>query len=161
MYVYSNRKCHKTNRSTYYLDDLQNVLYKSLYLKQNIIFWKKFRCNVAFMVMSTRRDDSISQKHYMSRLVAKSTKWHVRPAKTQISLDISPVWLESSLCAHWVAKDPRFLHADSGCPGWSESSLGANAILLVLSWGGSYVWSTYPPDISVFELFNAVCGLNI
>ena len=25
----------------------------------------------------------------------------------------------------------------SGCPGWSESSLGAHAILLVLSWGGS------------------------
>ena len=28
-----------------------------------------------------------------------------------------------------------------GCPGWSESSLGAHAILLVLSWGGSYVLS--------------------
>ena len=26
-----------------------------------------------------------------------------------------------------------------GCPGWSESSLGAHAILLVLSWGGSFV----------------------
>ena len=26
-----------------------------------------------------------------------------------------------------------------GCPGWSESSLGAHAILLVLSWGGSYM----------------------
>ena len=26
-----------------------------------------------------------------------------------------------------------------GCPGWSESSLGAHAILLVLSWGGSYI----------------------
>ena len=24
-----------------------------------------------------------------------------------------------------------------GCPGWSESSLGAHALLLVLSWGGS------------------------
>ena len=45
---------------------------------------------------------------------------------------------QSSLCAQWVAKDPRFLRADSGCPGWSESSLGAHAILLVLSWGGSF-----------------------
>ena len=26
-----------------------------------------------------------------------------------------------------------------GCSGWSESSLGAHAILLVLSWGGSYL----------------------
>ena len=37
----------------------------------------------------------------------------VRPAKTQISLGIRPDWSESSLCAHWVAKDPSFLHADS------------------------------------------------
>ena len=37
----------------------------------------------------------------------------VRPAKTQISLGIHPVWSESSLCTQWVAKDPSFLHADS------------------------------------------------
>ena len=37
----------------------------------------------------------------------------VRPAKTQISLGIRPVWSESSLCAQWVAKDPSFRHADS------------------------------------------------
>ena len=36
-----------------------------------------------------------------------------RPAKTQISLSIHPVWSESSLCTQKVAKDPRFLHADS------------------------------------------------
>ena len=41
------------------------------------------------------------------------TKWSVRPAKTQIRL--------------------------GGCPGWSESSLGAQIILLVLSWGYSIV----------------------
>ena len=66
----------------------------------------------------------------------KTNKMRVRPAKTQISLGVRPVWSESSLCAQSVAKDPRFLHADSedsgcgwpgwcGCPGWSESSLGA------------------------------------
>ena len=32
----------------------------------------------------------------MSRLVTKPTKWHVRPAKTQITLGIFPVWSESS-----------------------------------------------------------------
>ena len=37
----------------------------------------------------------------------------VRPAKTQISLGIRPIWSESSLCAQWVVKDPSFLHADS------------------------------------------------
>ena len=40
----------------------------------------------------------------------------MRPAKTQISLGIHPVWSESSLCAQWVAKDPSFLHADSEDP---------------------------------------------
>ena len=34
-------------------------------------------------------------------------------AKTQISLGICQVWLASSLCTQWVAKDPSFLHADS------------------------------------------------
>ena len=49
----------------------------------------------------------------MSRLMTKPTKWHVRPTKAQISLGIRPVWWESSLCALWIAKDPRLLHADS------------------------------------------------
>ena len=49
----------------------------------------------------------------MSRLMTKLTYLYVRPAKTQISLGIRPVWSESSLCAQWVAKDPSFLHADS------------------------------------------------
>ena len=43
----------------------------------------------------------------------KTNKMTVHPAKTQISLDILPVWSESSLCAQRVAKDPSFLHADS------------------------------------------------
>ena len=49
----------------------------------------------------------------MSRLTTKPAKWHVRPAKIQISLGIRPVWSESLLCAQWVAKDPSFLHTDS------------------------------------------------
>ena len=43
----------------------------------------------------------------------KTNKMTVRPAKTQISLGIRPVWSESSLCAQCVAKDPNSLHADS------------------------------------------------
>ena len=43
----------------------------------------------------------------------KTNKVTVRPARIQISLGICPVWSESSLCAHWVAKDQSFLHADS------------------------------------------------
>ena len=48
----------------------------------------------------------------------ETNKMSVRPAKTQISLGICPVWSESSLCAQWVAKDPSFLHADS--EDWSD-----------------------------------------
>ena len=47
-------------------------------------------------------------KIYTSRLVTKPTKWHLRPAKIQISLGIRPVWSESSLSAQWIAKDPSF-----------------------------------------------------
>ena len=48
----------------------------------------------------------------------KTNKVSVRPAKTQFSLGIHPVWSESSLCTQWVAKDQSFLHADS--EDWSD-----------------------------------------
>ena len=45
------------------------------------------------------------------------------------------------LYTHWVAKDPMFLHAVktlirlSGCPGWTESSLGAHHfVAFVVLW---------------------------
>ena len=75
----------------------------------------------------------------------KTNKVNVRPAKTQISLSIRPVWSESSLCAQWVAMDPRFLHADSEDSGqigrmprliWVYA--GRTLTLLVLSCRGSY-----------------------
>ena len=74
----------------------------------------------------------------------KTNKMSVRPAKTQISRGIRPVWSESSLCAHWVAKDPRFRHADSEdsyqtgrMPRLIWVSAGRTLILLVLSCRGS------------------------
>ena len=60
----------------------------------------------------------------------------VRPAKTQISLDIRPVWSEISLCAQWVAKDPSFLHADSedsDQTGWADAQAD-----LSLRWAHSH-----------------------
>ena len=45
---------------------------------------------------------------HMSRSMTKPIKWHVHPAKTQISLGIRPVWSDSSLPASWVAKDQCF-----------------------------------------------------
>ena len=118
-----------------------------------------FRHRVSAWFYQTMETDSEAHYHLffhysqnnmlkMSFLMTKPTKWHVRPAKTQLSLGIRPVWSESSPCAQSVAKVPRCLNAASKdsdqngrmrCPGWSESSLGAHAILLVLSWGGSNV----------------------
>ena len=97
----------------------------------------------------------------------KTNKMSVRPAKTLISLVIRPVWSESSLSAwrklgslathdwkivDWDVKpqhnQPTNLSYPlsaqrrlwlGGRPGWSESSLGAHAILLVLSRGGSII----------------------
>ena len=80
--------------------------------------------------------------------MTKPTKWHVHPAKIQISLGICPVWSVSSLFAwrkfgslanHWVHSEDSDQPGHLGrCPGWSESLLGANAILLVLSWDSSF-----------------------
>ena len=82
----------------------------------------------------------------MSRLMTKPTKCHVHPAKTQISLGIRPVWSESSLFAwrklgylatHWAHSE------DSDQTGRMPRLICVFArrrvILLVLSWGGSYI----------------------
>ena len=73
----------------------------------------------------------------------KTNKVTVRPAKTQISLGIRPVWSETSLCAQWVAKDQSFLHADSEdsdqtgrMPRLIWVFAGRTLILLVLSFRG-------------------------
>ena len=76
----------------------------------------------------------------MSCSMTKPTKWHVRPANTQISLGICPVWSEFSLSAwrnhgslatHWAyskgsvqtGRMPRLVWVFAGC----------TVILLVLS----------------------------
>ena len=75
----------------------------------------------------------------MSRLMTKPTKWHVRPAETHISLGIRPVWSEFllSLATHWAHSE------DSDQTGRMPRLIwvfaGRTVILLVLSWGGSYV----------------------
>ena len=80
----------------------------------------------------------------MSRRMTKLTKWPVYPAKTQISLGIYPVWSVFAVCMKkaWVLSYSLStqwpLIRLGGCPDWSESSLGAQVILLVLSCAGSY-----------------------
>ena len=73
---------------------------------------------------------------HLSCRMTKPTKWHVCPAKTQISLGNYPVWSESLLCAQWVPKNPRCLHADSED---SDQTWQTYIILLILSCCGSFV----------------------
>ena len=49
--------------------------------------------------------------------MTKPTKWLCSQRRLR-SAWASAVWSESSLCAHWVAKDPSFIHADS--EDWSD-----------------------------------------
>ena len=88
----------------------------------------------------------------------KTNKVTVRPAKTQISLGIRPVWSESSLCAQWVAKGPSFLHADSEdsdqtgrMPRLIWVFAGCTLTLLVLSRDGSYDKHAYYTDHTEFS----------
>ena len=76
--------------------------------------------------------DSVSTKNEPRH--DKTNKLSVRPVKTQISLGIRPVW--SVIAVHmkkaWVLSCPlntqRRLIRLGGCPGWSESSLGAQSL---------------------------------
>ena len=62
----------------------------------------------------------------MSHTMTKPTKWPVRP-----------VWSESSQCAQWVTKDPRFLHVD--IEDWSDWA-DAQADLSLRSAPLSFCW---------------------
>ena len=111
---------------------------KKTTLKCSTALW--FSCGTAAL--------RLLPNYIMSRLMIKQTKWHVRPVKTQISLGIRPVWSESllltlwklgSLACHWAhsvdsdqtVRMPRLI--------WVFA--GRTVILLVLLWGGSYVFA--------------------
>ena len=93
----------------------------SLHPLVKLFFHQKLR--KPFLQMRTRNDPRYD----------KTNKMSVRPAKTQVSLGIHPV-SESSLSAwrnlgpsatHWA--QAKTLIRLGGCPGWSESSLGAHS----------------------------------
>ena len=85
-----------------------------------------------------------SRLQYTNHLITKPTKWHERHAKTQITLGIRPVLSVFAVCS-MDSLGPKLpscgqqrLIRLGGCPGWSESLKGANAILLVLLCASSY-----------------------
>ena len=64
----------------------------------------------------------------------KTNKMSVRPAKTQISLGIRPVWsvfavrMKKAWVLRPIERTAKTLIRLGGCPGWSESSLGAQSL---------------------------------
>ena len=85
---------------------------------------------------------------YMSHHMTKPTKWHMHPAKTQISLGICPVWsvFAVGVKKYWVLSYPmsaqRSLWSDWEDAQADLSLLGAQVSLLVLSCCGSCYFST-------------------
>ena len=78
--------------------------------------------------------------------MTKTRTWLVRTAKTQISLGIRPVWSESflsawrklgSLATHWAHSEDS--DRTGRMPRLIWDFAGRTVILLVLSWGGSFV----------------------
>ena len=75
----------------------------------------------------------------------KTNKMAIAPSE-DTDHPVHPPSLISLRCPHEQTLGPQLpiertmntLIRLGGCPGWSESSLGTKAILLVLSWGGSH-----------------------
>ena len=99
--------------------------------------------------------------------MTKLTKWHVRPAKTLISLGIHPVWSESllsawrklwSLATHWAhchdsdqtGRMPRLI--------WVFT--GRTVILLVLSWDSSFFVRPHLKFVSCNFIRNGPCSIK-
>ena len=82
---------------------------------------------------------------YLSNLMTKPTIWMCANRKLR-SAWASAQSDQSSLCAKWVTKEriqafvmrtAKTLIRLGGCSYWLESSLGAHAMFLFLSWDGS------------------------
>ena len=110
------------------------IICKKFYFKTNIRPSIIFRIEDNFTCMQV---NCISNwEHNKSRRVTKPTKWHVRPAKTQISLGIRSVWPESSLstwrkrgslATHWA-------HSEALWSDWADAQAD-----LSLRWAHSHI----------------------
>ena len=134
---------------------LQFLTYKT---KENrkCVFSVYLLCDFQFVLLK-RTLGGGNYTSFMSHDMTKPIKW-VYTQRRLIS-----TWASAQsdqglrlLCAQWVAKDPRFLHADSEDsdqtrlrPGWSESSLAAHSFCwfcLVAAHIGNYCRFMYSLD---------------
>ena len=79
-------------------------------------------------------------ERHLSRIGTKQTKLHVRPAKTHPPslIRVFAFRMKKARILSYPLSAQRRLFRLGECPGWSESSLGAHVILLVLSRCGSF-----------------------
>ena len=95
---------------------------------------------------------------HMSCRKAKPTKWHVPPVKTQSLIRFRCELTEKLRTQGFFMRTVKTLIRLGGCPGWSETLLGAHAILLVLSWGGSVIgfwWSLIVAFIGTIKVLDS------
>ena len=112
------------------------------------VSWLRFQYGKLCVYLTFQKVKSLMGTSIMSHRMTKQTKWPVHLAKTQISLGICPVWSEDSQSAwrnleylSYPLSTQQRLWSDwvDGCPGWSESWLGTQVIMLVLSCCGSFI----------------------
>ena len=117
-----------------------------------------FKWGFSFSKISLSKVVKMEQSKYEPQH-DKTNKVTERPAKTQISLGICPVWSESSLCAQSVAKDPSFLHADSeDWSDWADAQADLSLrwahthfVGFVMSWLSSISINTRRQDIRIMD----------
>ena len=121
--------------------------------------WKMGFSQGGILVIWTDLLDLYKRQKYMSCLMTKPTKW--------VCASIDSDQPDRSLhCPHEETSGPKLpikrtvktLIRLGGCPGCSESLLGAHATLLVLSWDGSY------PEVNLhsdYVIILALCSLSI
>ena len=82
----------------------------------SLILWKWICTDICISnisISALNPDGHTSRKNRdMSRDVSKPTKWRCAQRRLR-SAWASAYLIRVVLCANWVAKDPRFLHADS------------------------------------------------
>ena len=118
---------HSSLRNTEKCQNTKRSIFSKIQKRFHVDFWQSLQITAP-----------AKWSWHLSRLMTKPTKWHVRPAKTQISLGrclgICPVWSVFAVRVKkpWVlsyqmsAQRSHWSEWADG-QGWSESSLGAQS----------------------------------
>ena len=123
-------------------------------------------CMLVYLSWHFKSESTIEPAHSMTI----PTKWHVRPAKTQISLgipyaqaDLNVILLVLSCCSIFVMTHLNLLHL---CPTWFSFFFGlfwdGQSILFVSFWAESSRWSEsgIPPRQTAWPSLSSLCRIQ-